>query len=87
MIEFTYKIKDENGIHARPAGLLVGEAKKFQSNIKITNIVNEKSADAKGLFGLMGLCVKKDNEIKVSVEGEDENEAAETIKDFLEENF
>ena len=29
MKEFTYVIKDEIGLHARPAGLLVKEAKKF----------------------------------------------------------
>ena len=31
MKEFTYVIKEELGLHARPAGLLVKEAKKFQS--------------------------------------------------------
>ena len=31
MKTFEYTIKDELGIHARPAGLLVKEAKKFES--------------------------------------------------------
>ena len=35
MREFSWEIRDENGIHARPAGLLVKEASKFQSDITI----------------------------------------------------
>lgn len=35
MKKFEYKVKDEVGIHARPAGLLVKEAKKFQSRITL----------------------------------------------------
>ena len=36
MKSFEYTVKDELGIHARPAGLLVKEAKKFQSECTIT---------------------------------------------------
>ena len=35
MKEFSYVITDSEGIHARPAGLLVKEAAKFQSDIKL----------------------------------------------------
>ena len=35
MQTFTYVIKDELGIHARPAGLLVKEAKNFSSTITL----------------------------------------------------
>lgn len=33
MKSFEYTIKDELGIHARPAGMLVKEAKKFASEL------------------------------------------------------
>ena len=36
MKTFEYTIKDELGIHARPAGLLVKEAKKYESECTIT---------------------------------------------------
>ena len=39
MKTFDYTIKDELGIHARPAGLLVKEAKKFESACTITKDV------------------------------------------------
>ena len=35
MKTFDYTVKDELGIHARPAGLLVKEAKNFTSKITI----------------------------------------------------
>ena len=37
MKTFTYVIKDKEGIHARTAGIVVAEAKKFNSNISIEN--------------------------------------------------
>ena len=42
MKEFMYTVKDEQGIHARPAGMLAKEAKKYES--KITIYKDEKSA-------------------------------------------
>ena len=41
MKEFSYIIKDEIGIHARPAGLLAKVAKEYNS--KITLIANGKT--------------------------------------------
>lgn len=35
MKEFEYTLTDPEGIHARPAGLLVKEAKKYESKISI----------------------------------------------------
>lgn len=86
MKEFQYKIKDGVGIHARPAGLLVKEAEKFLSDIQI-KMSDDRSADAKRLFALMGLGAAKDDVITVSISGEDEEVAAAAIKVFLERNL
>ena len=61
MKEFTYVITDAEGIHARPAGELVKKAKEYASSISI--VKEGKKADAKKLFGLMGLGVKQGMEI------------------------
>ena len=74
------------GIHARPAGLLVKEAEKFLSDIQI-KMSDDRSADAKRLFALMGLGAAKDDVITVSISGEDEEVAAAAIKVFLEKNL
>lgn len=85
MKEFSYVITDELGIHARPAGLLVKEAGKFQSDIKIKK--GEKAADAKRIFGIMGLAAKKGDEITLTADGEDEAEAIAAIEEFLKANL
>lgn len=85
MKEFTYTIKDELGIHARPAGLLVKEASKFSSQITIEK--DDKKGDAKKIFSVMGLGVKSGDTIKVKISGEDEEMAKNTVLNFLEENL
>ena len=56
MKTFGYTIKDELGIHARPAGILVKEAKNYESKIKITK--GQKTAEATRLMAIMGMAVK-----------------------------
>lgn len=85
MKSFTYIIQDEMGIHARPAGLMVKEAKKFSSAITLER--GGKTADLKKLFAVMGLAVKQGEEVMVTAEGNDEGEAAEFLEAFLRANF
>ncbi|PXV89037.1 phosphocarrier protein [Lachnotalea glycerini] len=85
MKNFKYVIKDEIGIHARPAGLLVKEAGKFQSAITLKS--GAKSGDAKRIFGIMGMAVKQNDEVTVEADGADEDEAIAALKKFFEENL
>lgn len=85
MKTFSYEIKDEIGIHARPAGLLVKEAKKFNSKIILN--VNGKSAEATKLMAIMSLGVKHGQTVEITVEGEDEETAYEDMKAFFEQNL
>ena len=66
MQQFTYTIKDRDGIHARPAGALIKEAKSFKS--KITIDAHGKTADLKGgIFALMGLGIRCGWEVTVTM--------------------
>lgn len=85
MKEFFYKIKDENGIHARPAGMLVKAATGFSSSIKLHK--GEKTADAKKIFSVMGLTAKRDDELRIEIDGNDEDAALSALKAFFEENL
>lgn len=85
MNKFTYTIKDKDGIHARPAGMLVKEASKFDSQITIEAKGN--TANAKKIFSVMSLGVKYDDEITVTVEGNDEPLAMEAMEKFIKENL
>lgn len=85
MKEFKYTIKDELGIHARPAGLLVKAAAAYPCRITIT--AGEKSADAKRILTVMALGVKCGAEVSISAEGEQEEAAIEAMQKFMEENL
>lgn len=85
MKEFKYIIKDEQGIHARPAGQLVKEASQFPCSITIEK--DGKSADAKRILGVMGLGVKCGEEITLKTNGDREAEAMEVLSKFLQDNF
>ncbi len=81
MTSFNYVIQDEIGIHARPAGLLAKEAKKYSS--KATLIKDDKSADVTKLMAIMSLGVKCGDTITVQVEGDDEAAAAAALEEFF----
>ena len=85
MKEFTYVITDEIGIHARPAGMLVKEAKAFTSKIKLE--ANGKSADATKLIAVMSLGAKHGAEVVLKAEGEDEDAAIAKMEEFMKENL
>ena len=85
MKSFDYTITDEIGIHARPAGILAKKAKEYASRITITK--GGKTAEAQKLMAVMSLGVKKGNEVIITAEGEDEEEAIAEIQKVLEENL
>lgn len=85
MTEFAYTITDPNGIHARPAGLLVARMQEFQSAVSFAH--GEKSADGKKLFALMKMRVKQNDTLVVRAEGPDEEAAIEAAKVFLQANL
>ncbi len=85
MKTFTYTITDALGIHARPAGLLVKAATPFQSEITLETPA--KMASAKRMMAVMGLGVKQGTELKVTVEGADEEAAAAAMEAFFKENL
>lgn len=85
MKQFIYTITDKLGIHARPAGILVKTASGFDSAVTIEK--DGKSADAKRIFGVMGLGVKQGETITVKAEGGDEAAAIAAISELLKNNL
>ena len=87
MKTFDYTVKDELGIHVRPAGLLVKQIAGIKSNVTIAVKAKDKSADAKRLMAVMKMAVKQGDVVTVTIEGEDEDTAAPQIEQFFKENF
>lgn len=77
-------ITDEVGLHARPATLLVTEAGKYASDIKI--ITNGKEANLKSIMGVMSLGIAKDQLFDIEAEGGDQEDAVNGIGKVLVDN-
>lgn len=82
MKQFTYRIEDPNGMHARPAGALATFSKQFLSDVRVRVKDNDKEADGKRLLSLMSLGAVTGSELVFSVSGEDEDRAAPAIEEF-----
>jgi len=85
MNELTYTIKDEAGIHARPAGMLVKAMQGFESEITLS--CRGKTVSCKKLFALMGLGVKCGETITICANGADAEAAIKTAEEFLAANL
>ncbi len=85
MKTFQYTIREELGMHARPAGLILQLAKEFKSEITVSN--KGKSENLKKLFSVVGLDIRYQDTVTVTIEGPDEDVAAEAMIAFFEENL
>lgn len=85
MKTFSYTVRDEAGIHARPAGLIVKKCKESGCTVEIKH--SDKTADGTKLFSVMSLGVKKGDTIEVTVTGDKEEEAANMLLKFFEGNL
>ncbi|MFT9008216.1 MAG: HPr family phosphocarrier protein [Bifidobacterium sp.] len=82
---FSYTVSDPNGIHARPASVLVKKAAEAESEVTVS--VDKRQADAKSIFSIMGLGIKQGDVLTVSVTGPDEEKTATELEAFFKENL
>ena len=84
MREIKITVKDQDGIHARPAGILTQRMQGFPCKVMIRK--GEKEADCKKLFALMKLAVKCGETITLTADGEQEDAAVLAARRVFEEN-
>ncbi|MEJ7843798.1 MAG: HPr family phosphocarrier protein [Rubrobacter sp.] len=77
MVEKVTTVGSEEGLHARPAARFVQAAKQFVSEISVVNGNHE--VNAKSPLKLMTLGAKKGDEITIRAEGDDAEEAVDTL--------
>jgi len=85
MLQQTVTIKNKLGLHARAAAKLVNTAGRFESSVELKN--EHKSADAKSIMGIMMLAASQGTELELTVEGEDEAEALESVVSLIDNLF
>jgi len=86
MIQKKYVIKDELGLHARPAAKIVNKLKEFDADFKIK--VNDKLVNMSSIMILLSLKLTVDKKIEIRIEGKEEQTALSRLEElFLEMKF
>jgi phosphocarrier protein len=85
MISTTVTVPNRAGLHARAAAKFVATAAPFQSRIELSN--GEKTVDGKSILSLMLLAAPMGSELKLQLDGEDEQDALRAILALLEARF
>ena len=85
MKRFTYTITIPEGIHARPAGMLVEAAQQLRCDVTVSK--GDRSASARRLMALMLLEVHQGDTITVTVDGDGEEEEVRTLESFFQAHF
>ena len=75
----------EDGLSARPAALFVQVSSKFNSRIWVK--VDSKKVNAKSIMGIISLGVGQDNEITITAEGNDQEEAMRALTELIDSTF
>ena len=84
MIQTSLVVKHKNVIENRLIALLVQEANHFSCKISFQK--DNKKINAKSIMGMMSLVLKEGDQIILIADGENENEATESIKELLEKS-
>ncbi len=86
-LDLTFTFPLPNGLHARPASIFRDAASQFQSRITLENHRDHSRANAKSALALVATLTRKDDVCSLLIEGEDENEAYNALKRFIETEF
>jgi len=78
-------VMNQVGLRARPATFFTQKANEFKCSVWIEK--DERRVNAKSLLGVLSLGVIKGTEIKIVADGEDEEQAVETLCDLISKDF
>ena len=85
MITKEVVIKNQVGLHARPATFFIQKAKEFKSSIWVEK--EERRVNAKSLLGVLSLGIVKGTTINIIADGADEDAAIETLSELIDSDF
>lgn len=85
MKQFDYTVQNPTGLHARPASSFIMAARAWQSEIAIEK--GTKTANPKSLMSVLALNVNRGDQIRITAEGADEEEAIAALEVFVKGNL
>lgn len=83
MVAEKVTLKNDEGLYARTAAKFLQNAVKFKSQITLTK--DEKSYDGKSILSILSMAGFKGDEIVISCEGNDEEDALDCLTSFINE--
>jgi phosphocarrier protein HPr len=87
MIHQPVLVDNKLGLHARAAAKLVRLASSFISEIHLSREDANQQIDSKSILGILMLAASKGTRLVITIEGLDEEEAAEAIRKLFEAKF
>jgi phosphocarrier protein HPr len=81
----TVTIINPEGLHARPADMIVRTAGKFESSIKIAK--DGEAVDCKSILSLLTLGAAQGTELTLSADGADAQQALDTLGQLFDSGF
>ncbi|MBO4854260.1 MAG: HPr family phosphocarrier protein [Oscillospiraceae bacterium] len=78
-------VKNEVGLHARPATYFIQKANEFKSGIWVEK--EERRVNAKSLLGVLSLGIVQGTTITLIADGSDQEEAVKALVELIENNF
>lgn len=85
MISRNYTIIDPLGMHARPAAALLKLARQFRSGIELKK--DGRTIPLKSMLNILSLAIKYGDTVTITIDGEDEPEAAIALTAFFDEEM
>ncbi|MDY0236095.1 MAG: HPr family phosphocarrier protein [Gudongella sp.] len=85
MVKKTIKLRNPDGLHARPAALFVKKASGFESELEIKS--GDRIVDGKSIIGIMSLGAFHGESITLTAIGPDEEEMINQLSDLIGEGF
>lgn len=82
MYEREVVLKNEVGLHARPASIFIQEAVRYLSDIYV--VKKEKSYNAKSIMSILSMGAVKGDRITIRANGEDEKEAVDNLVELVQ---
>ena len=81
IVKKKVKIKNSQGLHARPASILVRIANKFESDVVVKK--GNESVNGKSIMGLLVLAANQGSVIDLEISGPDAEQAMNELEQFL----
>ena len=78
-------VKNQVGLHARPATCFIQKANEFKSSIWLEK--DERRVNAKSLLGVLSLGIMGENNIRIIAGGVDEEQAVNALVALVESGF